>query len=360
MVRPRRRNGATEADWEETVEVGSGKNANPQRALWKRVLVTAMLWFMIITQPLLAWVFMSNIVFNDTTASSASASSFSMARSVAADYMETWLGKNPQPLPGGRLVSIDEVTPVEYVSGRDAENLASSTSLVGFTLADAAGTLYRAHVQVATDKQGTSTVVSTPSLELVPDAAESDASAEYPWPGLSTDAAPEPVERAVQSWANAYVSGSSSALRLSVGDPSAESLYVPLTGVTSATATVSKVAPFPDERTLLARVDLAVLWAGRAAAATQDEQADLPTISFDVLVERADTASPVVTAWGPPGSGPDLQRYGNAVPAADRAPEQGATPTPIAAPDGTGSATPAAPAKPAPAKPAAPAATPKK
>jgi hypothetical protein len=39
----------------------------------------------------------------------------------------------------------------------------------------------------------------------------------------------------------------------------------------------------------------------------------LAPLSFDVLLERADTATPNIVAWGTPGSGPTLTPYANAV-----------------------------------------------
>ena len=65
----------------------------------------------------------------------------------------------------------------------------------------------------------------------------------------------------------------------------------------------------PDR--MVARVAMEIAWTG-ADDGPGEPEASTP-IQMDVLIERADTASPVITAWGSAGEGPRLERYENAV-----------------------------------------------
>jgi hypothetical protein len=59
-------------------------------------------------------------------------------------------------------------------------------------------------------------------------------------------------------------------------------------------------------------VTVSLLWKGEKAPAFGSSTSG-PQTTMDLLLERADTAAPVVVAWGPPGSGPGLVPYQNAV-----------------------------------------------
>jgi hypothetical protein len=125
----------------------------------------------------------------------------------------------------------------------------------------------------------------------------------------------------MSGWLDAYVSGSSSQLAVAVGDPDTSHHYRALQGVASANFSVlyaapreaPNVAPAPNNSSpdaLLVEVSLNIQWNGEKALAP-NTSVDGPPTTTDLLIERANTAAPVVVAWGQPGTGPSLKPYGN-------------------------------------------------
>ena len=144
------------------------------------------------------------------------------------------------------------------------------------------------------------------------------------------------AKKAVQRWAEVYVGGDPDALRQFVGDDDPNHWFEPIAGVAKVTASVSAATPVDGEQVLAVRVELAVLWQGQPEPTTTTQ---LPVVTMDVRLEKADGAAPVVTAWGAPGVGPALTRFANAVEGAGRRP----APAPPFTPAPSGSQTPAAP-----------------
>ncbi|MGO3234168.1 MAG: hypothetical protein ACTIKT_11945, partial [Microbacterium sp.] len=104
---------------------------------------------------------------------------------------------------------------------------------------------------------------------------------------------------------------------------------------------------------MFARVEVVLWWEGQERPERESTSSRPAPVTFDVLIENPNTATPLVTAWGAPGSGPSLVAYENAVNgvSADSL-ERGedfATPTPEATPatdgstdeDASGASTPA-------------------
>lgn len=275
---------------------------------------------------------------------------FSMERTVATQELTRWLAGTPAPVPGGRLLTVDDTTdqpwalPKAVADQLDATGQsAPRTRVVHFTVADQSGRLYRCGVQVLVSGSGQATVVGTPSLSplAVVDVAGGD---DTPWPGMPADQVSEAAAKAIQGWAQAYAGGDPAALRLAVGDTDSTHWYEPLAGVSSVDVQpVAATHLDGDPSTQVVRVSLALTWAGQKA-----DTAPAPT-SMDVLVRRADTGAPRVVAWGDPGTGPALLDYANAVPADGR--EQSSststtTPVPVTStgPGTTPAATPSTPA----------------
>lgn len=293
----------------------------------------------------------------DTTASP--------GRLAATTHLAEWLASDPAPLPGGQLVGWDGAADVpappgqdrddvnrddlsrddvnrDDVSRGDTDHLPAPTFRIEidtFSLVDASGAAFKASVQVAVDPRGGALVLAGPSLvPVVPAATDQWVPAGDPWPGRESIPAGEDVAKAVQRWAEAYASGSSDTLRLTVGDPSADRVYVPLSRVESVTAQVTAALDLDDgptragdqtgdqagagparPRTVAARVALTLHWAGGQGNAPARPEPAAPVV-MDVLVQRADTAAPIVVAWGAPGQGPLLRPYQNAVLGDGRAP----------------------------------------
>ncbi|MHB8319949.1 MAG: hypothetical protein ACYDEP_12100 [Acidimicrobiales bacterium] len=100
---------------------------------------------------------------------------------------------------------------------------------------------------------------------------------------------------------------------MSVGDPNTTHAYIPLSGVTSATDTVVAAANRPGGAQIV-QIALTIVWNGESTTTTTSPSGTTPPqTTMDLLIERANTAAPVVVAWGPPGSGPTLKPYQNAV-----------------------------------------------
>lgn len=272
---------------------------------------------------------------------SAGASS-SPGRFAATQAVTAWLAAAPSPLPDGRIVSWDgarEMAPSE-LTDRDGKPVSAPVRFVAeidtFTLVGKGGRQYTSEVLVSVDPRGGATAASTPSLTAVAPAAGDDWQSGGPWPGLVPAAnVPAPLAQAVSGWAAAYASGDASQLRIAVGDPDLSHAYVPLTGVASVKTETVLTAGLSstDRATAVAQVTLALAWAGqdKPTGPPDPKSSSNAVVTMDVLVERADTAAPVVTAWGAAGSGPSLGRYTNAVDATGRSFPSGAGPTGTAA-----------------------------
>ncbi len=255
----------------------------------------------------------------------------SPGRAAATRVLNAWLGQEPSPLPGGVLVSWDGAEEVPFTpvfneeSGKQTnEKPGYISELNSFTLLGSEGASYRATVQVLVDPRGGAKPLGGPSLERVVDPANDSWSDGAPWPGLiSEQNIPEAVQTAVEGWSEAYVSGRPPRLASIVGDGDPSHIYTPLYGVSVSSVEATDMAT-PDSKNpgrRIVRVEMQLLWDGQKLPDVADSKPLLTTM--DLLVERADGAAPVVTAWGGPGSGPLLKRYGNA----DKARAIGAVPT---------------------------------
>jgi len=325
-------------DWAEGLAGGVPQAVAPPAARrHKAAFAKAVLWTVVVAFVVLVVAFTSLLTAKPPAAPDTSG--FSQQKAVAAAYMVTWMasgapvqGRPGPPLQGGVILSADGVSPLVYDLPQGAKTDVSAV-LVSFTLADAYGTLWRADVAVQTDSRGNSAVASAPSLTPLPPQAA--AAAQELWPGLKTTQTDQAVGSAVSDWAAKYASGNPDALRQAVGDPNPDHWYAPLTGVSHISAAVQGATQVDGASVLAVRVGLGVLWLGQ----------DMPQAggiavswSLDLLVEAADTASPRVTAWGPPGSGPNLVRFGNAINGEGRsqpmptAPPTGFEPTPTPTP----------------------------
>lgn len=251
----------------------------------------------------------------DTTASSAKTS---VGYSVASDAVVRWLASDPAPLPGGRLlgwIGQQDIPVVPAPDGQQAAAIKYTTTVHTFSVVDGAGTFYTVSVQIGVDPRGGSAVIAGPSL--IPEAtpiSDGWANSPSPWPGIaSVSPETEAITAAVTGWAQAYTTGSPASLRLAVGDPSGANTYLPLAGVMHVETNVVAVGALPTGKSsAVVRVQLRLTWAGQPLPTSGGAKTVQPMV-LDLLVDRADTAAPIVTAWGPPGTGPTLTRYSNAV-----------------------------------------------
>lgn len=292
---------------------------DPNKGKIRKRLVTAYLWVSALLFPFLIFAVVVLVVRTVSPAVGAAGDGVDAAATREAAQaqvaVEKWLAGKPSPLPGGRVISYIGSTS-KAAQQRDGQQAGErSLTTYSFVLADLAGQMYETSIQMLVTPTG-ATPLADPALVPIP-AAESEAGgqAEWPWPGVASMAAAPEYGPAVTAWAKAYTGGDPAALKLAVGDPAADRFYMPLTGVSFADIDIAQVGALwaddqdrtkePRPRQALLRITVSALW-GDQTAATQR-----PSLTYDLLLDRADTAAPAVVAWGPPGA--DLKPYGNAV-----------------------------------------------
>ncbi|MGK3708779.1 hypothetical protein [Arthrobacter sp. IK3] len=247
----------------------------------------------------------------------------SPTKAVAMTAVEKWLNTVPSPLPGGRLLSWDgaevQVEP-SIVTNADTGQTdeVQGLQLHTMTLVTGGGVLYTTQVQVAYNEIRGAQVMGKPSL--IPRAP--DETSAWPnlsaWPGLVTTSNTDEISQAVDAWVEAFTSGDPNVLRLTVGDTGANRSYVPLMNATASEVKVNTVASKPldpnapdTERpgTVVAQVEFKIKWDNQEVSRGQT----LSSMTYDVLIENADTAAPKIVAWGGAGTGEELKPYMNAV-----------------------------------------------
>lgn len=315
---------------------------------WKRIAVKAGLFVVLPVTLLTSLSTIASPTGRDTgtdVVSSTGANS-SPGKSAAYAEMSRWLSSDPSPLPDGQIVSWDGFTLVPTPAPQAGDNgkaIDYRFELHEFTL-ERGGARFAATVQVAVNDLAGATAVGSPNLAPV---AATAVDVDSPWFGVTSTNAPKPVAEAVSSWADAFTSGDPDELRRTVQDKSTEHAYVPLSGVSEVAGTTIVTAGFvptgddkqakPD--TLIVRVQLTVWWDGQKQSdtpgSTPEKGTAKPTpISYDLLVHDAQSASPVVVAWGGPGTGPELRPHGNALVGVDVSVTD-PTPAPTGTPEST-------------------------
>lgn len=246
----------------------------------------------------------------------------SEGRAVATTSIEDWLAQPQSPLPGGRILSWDGTAAVPRSVRMNENNQDVSaedqfqSEINTFTLTDQHHRLWTASVLVKIDPRGGAKVEGGPSLMPKLTAAGDGWEEGSPWPGIESDPTvlTDQLKTAVTGWAEAYTSGDPSKLTVAVGDPDNSHIYVPMSGIKSVEANVRDGAAqtYGQPGLVIAQVELDILWVGQTPPESGSSRNNILT-TMDVLIDKADTASPVIVAWGAPGSGPTLTKYANAV-----------------------------------------------
>lgn len=253
----------------------------------------------------------------------------SIGKNAAITTVEAWLASEPQPIPGATLISWNGYITQKKPAIADPETRETAAGVIipewdreihYFSASAANGMLFQVTLEVDVDETLGARVEAIPFAEpLVPTVSGGWDDAGEPWYGyLSAQATPS-ITSSVEAWVQAYVGGNPGALRNIVGDPNENHFYLPMSGIQKASVTVERVAYKPSDdpnaaveknpSTVLARIKVELLWKGQV----QENAESFATYTLDLLIENADTASPRVVAWGGPGSGASLERYGNAV-----------------------------------------------
>lgn len=314
-----------------------------RRQRWIRVFV----WACVILMPIAALSTIAAVAHRaKSTASTGQASLDPVGRAPAEVALSQWLASSPPPVPGASILSWNGQTilpayhPPRQAGAQTLDTAAPTFTAVveHFTVLGQNGAWYSAGVEVALNGSGGAVVLGTPSLEADPPPPSGSWASGTPWPGISaSSSAPAPVVQAVSGWAQAYGSGSPQTLTLAVGDTNPSDYFTPLSGVSSITATVANYAPLgpASANEAVAEVNLSIVWNGETPPAPGSAQA--PTVTMDLLIERASSAAPVVVAWGPPGSGPTLRPYQNAFRGYSSSSPPPTTPTTTSVPPGASS-----------------------
>lgn len=249
----------------------------------------------------------------------------SAGKSAAIIAENAWMDSDPSPLNGGEIVAwngFDVKKPAKIVVALEEVTIAPAYAIEVhyFTLTDAQGFDYASEISIGVSKTDGARPLSTPSLTPIPPAAGGWETSGA-WYGLQSAEASKAVTATVEAWSQAFTSGDPTALGQNVQDPKANHAYMPLTGVSAVESTVISAGSIPvltadgqpsevAPKTIVVQIQLKLTWAGVAPSTTGSGNS---VITYDLLVEKADTASPVVVAWGGSGSGTSLKPYGNAV-----------------------------------------------
>jgi hypothetical protein len=249
----------------------------------------------------------------------------SAGKSAAIIAENAWINSLPSPLNGGEIVAwngFDVKKPAKVTVALEEVTVAPDYAIEVhyFTLTDAQGFDYTSEISIGVSKANGSRALSTPSLTPIPPAAGGWGSAGA-WYGLRSADPSAAVTATVEAWSRAFTSGDPTVLGQIVADPKANHAYMPLTGVSAVESAVISAGSVPEldadgrpsteaPETIVVQIQLKLTWAGAPVSTTGSGNS---VITYDLLVEKADTASPVVVAWGGSGSGTSLKPYGNAV-----------------------------------------------
>jgi hypothetical protein len=253
----------------------------------------------------------------------------SIGKDAATTTVRDWLSSEPQPIPGAQLLSWNGFTTQDKPAVADAETSETAAGVFVpdwnkethyFSVRAGNGTLFRVSVEVDADRTLGARVTSLPSLvPLLPEVTSGWEDTPEPWFGYQSTQVTDNITASVNDWLAAYTGGNPATLRNVVGDGDDTHFYMPLSGIQRATAVVERVAYLPSDDpdapvienpdTVIARVQVKLLWNGQV----QENLDDFAEMSFDLLIEDANTAAPSIVAWGGPGSGPSLKPYQNAV-----------------------------------------------
>ena len=326
VVSARKAQSANVAWFPEAVEAPRVNTPDTEVLARRQRRYRVVVWMCVILTPLatLAAIASATSHKSSPAAVSSSGSANSAGKVAATLEVEKWLKAVPDPLPNGRIVSWDGAYDIHSPTAKGGSSGPAGAFKVEvnrFTVQGDPG-IFEADIEVALTASGP-LALGGPSLMAVQlgPSAGSAATQSGPWPGLVvTTSVPPAVSQTVQSWADAYTSGSPGHPGPGRRRPRHRGPLHALSGVTAVSATVVEAAQDGEakEDDMAVQVTLDITWAGHQNAIGNGQSGGTsavnpqgPQTTLDLLVERAHPAAPVVAAWGPPGSGPTLTAYQN-------------------------------------------------
>ena len=328
-------------DLPDTVPSADSQTARKGRR-WRR-LITGYVWAAVILLPLalLAVFVLAGKQLGSESATTDTAVTGTQEAAQAQVALERWIGQDPSPLPGGRVVALIDATSQTPAPQQPGEAVDYRIATYRFVVADDRQNLYTTGVQLAITSDGP-VLLAQPALLPIPATGTGAQGGQWPWPGVEAGTPQAAYTAAVNAWLAAYTSGDPAALKQAVGDPDAARGYLPLSGVALSSPSIGPVGYLwgDDQKRgedalphqALLRVTVGANWTGKSPS----PGGTVPTLTYDLLLDKADTAAPVVVAWGNPGTA--LQPYGNAV--TGRALPTASAPPPAASTSaGTGTST---------------------
>lgn len=308
--------------WEEAEEVPraglpDAKRLERRAKIYRRFVLASVVLtpFLILVAIVLA----ANLLSDDEQAAPKAQIPYAETKADAIIEVRRWLGQDPSPFPGGVLVGWDSADSKKAPDPDGTAGKDYHIEVHRLTIAASNGALYDTTVTLGVSDSIGSYVLGEPTL--VARAPSVTTFAGTPWPDALDYPAPDAVASAVTTWAEAYSSGDPNALRIAVQDTSSTHSYMPLSGASLSNGEITESAGVwpsgttEEERTssdppkMLIQATFDIKWKGQKKR--NDESP--ATVTYDLLVTKADTAAPVVVAWGGAGTGPSLKEYGNAV-----------------------------------------------
>lgn len=239
-------------------------------------------------------------------------------RATATIAVNNWLNAEGSPLPGGVIISWDGFEKKTAPPAKnDSQKVEYTQEIHHFTLT-ANGQIYDSQIVILIDDILGTAVAGTPSL--LPQFTGTNSGltqGAVPWLGWEAVPSPKNVDVAVQTWAEALVSGDRNKLLQVTGDPNESDFFLTLKGVETVSSQIVAVgietASKKDAtvKEVVAQVTLNLVWIGQPLDANGKTKTS--PVTYDVLISDANTASPKITSWGGPGSGPSLTKYSVAI-----------------------------------------------
>lgn len=304
---------AEDVNWfEDAVEVPRPGTEPTARLASRQRLIRWYVWGSVVCAPLFALISLVEASGSGGTNGSAAAQAPTGAEVAAWQEVQAWVSQSPSPLPGADIVAWTKATEIPRASAKGERSSVAEAAFDEDFLVRARGGYYEVTVEVVYVPGSGPVAVAGPSFAPVVPNNQAAASGASPWPGLAAaSSVPAPVSTAISSWLSAYTSGNPESLLQATGDPSTSDTYTPLSGIASASVDdIVGAALYGPPGQMIVEAQFFFTWRGQSSVAVANQQ--VPT-TMDLLVERAGTATPSVVAWGPPGSGPSLRPFENAV-----------------------------------------------